>query len=187
MVLGVRISCIECHRSTNRSRGWLAQYIHIECFFPVWCQPHRMWIKCTETARLSEFTKRCGFIGALPNRSLLWGLEYFIIICRSIYPIPFPHQSTGLLIKVGAKTETCKLLYLGLYSLNGKTSYHQVSWSLEARRFCVIIIVSLWNLTGISAPLLPKCISNFRATKMYKPESRGFETSRDFVIRRESA
>ena len=54
-------------------------------------------------------------------------------------------------------------LYQGLYSLSGKTSYRQISWSLEAARLSVIMIVSHWNLTGISAALLPRCLSNFRA------------------------
>ena len=34
---------------------------------------------------------------------------------------------------------------LGLYSLSCKTSYRQISWSLEAARLGVIIIVALWN------------------------------------------
>ena len=51
----------------------------------------------------------------------------------------------------------------GLYSLRGKTCCCKISWSLEAARLNVMMIVSLWNLTGISAVLLPKCLSNFRA------------------------
>ena len=51
----------------------------------------------------------------------------------------------------------------GLYSLSGRTSYRQISWSLEAARLGVIMIVSLWNLTGISVALLPRCLLNFRA------------------------
>ena len=51
----------------------------------------------------------------------------------------------------------------GLYSLSGKTSYRQISWSLEAGRLGVIMIVSRWNLTCISAALLPRCLLNFRA------------------------
>ena len=54
-------------------------------------------------------------------------------------------------------------LELGLYSLSDKTSYRQISRSLEAARLGVIMIVSLWNLTGISAAVLPRCLSNFRA------------------------
>ena len=50
-----------------------------------------------------------------------------------------------------------------LYSQSGKTSYNQISRSLEAARLGVIAIVSLWNLTGITAALLPNCLSNFRA------------------------
>ena len=51
----------------------------------------------------------------------------------------------------------------GLYSLSGKTSYHQISWSLEAARLDVARVVSFWDLPGIWAALLPKCLSNFRA------------------------
>ena len=45
-----------------------------------------------------------------------------------------------------------------------KTSYRQILWSLDATRLGVIRIVSLWYLTGISAALLPRCLSNFRVT-----------------------
>ena len=48
--------------------------------------------------------------------------------------------------------------------------YCQISLSLEVARSNVIMMVSLWNLTGISAALtdmsealLPRCLSNFRA------------------------
>ena len=51
----------------------------------------------------------------------------------------------------------------GVYLLSGKTSYHERLWSLEAARLDVVIIVSLWNLTGISAALLSICLSNFTA------------------------
>ena len=51
---------------------------------------------------------------------------------------------------------------LGLYSLSGKTSYRQISWSLEAARLDVAMIVSLWNLTGTSAAALPRYLPNFR-------------------------
>ena len=57
----------------------------------------------------------------------------------------------------------CMTQTQGLYSLRGKTSYCQISRSLEAARLDVIIILSLWNVTGISAVLLPRCLSNFRA------------------------
>ena len=40
---------------------------------------------------------------------------------------------------------------LGIYSLSGETSYRQISWSLETAKLGVIMIVSLWNLTGIGS------------------------------------
>ena len=57
---------------------------------------------------------------------------------------------------------SCDLLIQGVYSLSGRTYCRQISWSLEATRVDVIIIVPLWNLTGISAALLPMCLSNFK-------------------------
>ena len=51
----------------------------------------------------------------------------------------------------------------GLYSLSSKTSYRQISYSLIAARLDVMIIVSLKNLAGISAALLPGYLPNFRA------------------------
>ena len=56
----------------------------------------------------------------------------------------------------------------GLCSLSCKTSYRQISWSLEAARMDVTMIVSLWNLTGISASLLSMCLSNFIAIGQVK-------------------
>ena len=46
-----------------------------------------------------------------------------------------------------------------IYSPNGKASYSEISWSLEASRLEVILNVSLWNLTNISAGLLSRCLS----------------------------
>ena len=53
----------------------------------------------------------------------------------------------------------------GLYSLSGKTSYRKISWSLEAARFVFRLFQSLWNLTTISAAMLPRCLSNFRTIR----------------------
>ena len=50
---------------------------------------------------------------------------------------------------------------LDFCSLSGGPPFRQIS--LKSRRLDVRIIVSLWNLTGISTALLPKCLSNFRA------------------------
>ena len=51
-----------------------------------------------------------------------------------------------------ANTGTINALVIqGLYSLSGQTSYRKISWSLEAPRLDVIMILSLWNLTGTSA------------------------------------
>ena len=54
-------------------------------------------------------------------------------------------------------------------SLSGRASYHKISWSLEALWLDVIIKITLCNLTGISAALLPRCLPNLRAIGKVKP------------------
>ena len=63
----------------------------------------------------------------------------------------------------------------GLYSLSDKTFYRQISWSLEEARFDVLMVVSLWNLTG--TPVAGKTVS----------KCGGFEASQDVAVRRPSA
>ena len=70
------------------------------------------------------------------------------------------------------------IFYLGLHSLSGKTSYHQISWSLEAARFGFKLFQSLWNLAGTSAALLPRCLSNLRAIR---PLEHPISRLRDFT------
>ena len=66
-----------------------------------------------------------------------------------------------------------------LYSESGKTYHWQISWSLDGARKDVIMILSLWNLTGV-------CQISGRLRKT-KPESRGIETLGDLVVWRPSA
>ena len=66
----------------------------------------------------------------------------------------------------------------GLYSLNGKTSYRKISWSLEGARFGFKLFQSLWNLAGTSAALLPRCLSHFRAIR---PLQHPISRLRDFT------
>ena len=84
-----------------------------------------------------------------------------------------PHSACGCLSTVSVH---------GLCSLSGKTPYRQISLSLVAARLDVILIEALWNLT-----LLPRCLSSSERLEKSNPESRGFETSRDFAVGRPSA
>ena len=76
-----------------------------------------------------------------------------------------------------------KVWILGPVSTSDKTSHRKISWSLEAARLVLEIIVLLWNLTGTSAALLPRCLSNFKKIVQFSINSRGFGTSRDLKIR----
>ena len=78
-------------------------------------------------------------------------------------------------------------MILGLYSLNGKTSYRQISWSLEAARLDVARSYrsEIWQ-----APRQQCCRGTCQISERlekFKPESRGFETSRDLAVRRLTA
>ena len=59
-------------------------------------------------------------------------------------------------------------LLLGLYSPSGRTSYRKISRSLEAARFGFKLFQVLWNWTGTSTTVLPRCLSNFRAMRSLK-------------------
>ena len=59
-----------------------------------------------------------------------------------------------------------------------KTSYRKISHSLEAVRFVIRIVWSLWNLAGPSAALLCGCVCQT------SKRCGNFETSRDSTIRR---
>ena len=76
--------------------------------------------------------------------------------------IQFPYVRTGL--KTLMEINSDRVTWIskepqGLYSLSGKTSYRQISWSLEAAGLDVAMVVSLWNLVSS----LPRYLPNFRA------------------------
>ena len=112
--------------------------------------------------RLSKQSRRRWF--ETPSRSLsLWRH------CNGAENVPMPWHHHGVwdvyraMPHMLAKLIIFGCIQLGLYSLSGKTTYCQISRSLEAAWLGVIMIVSLWNLTGISAAMLPRCLSSFRA------------------------
>ena len=79
--------------------------------------------------------------------------QLYILLCQDKYNV---HGNANYHIdKKVSEQNYLWTVTLGLYSLSGKTSYRQISWSLEAARLGVIIITPLWNLTGTSAALLP--------------------------------
>ena len=81
----------------------------------------------------------------------------------ALCPVAADSPAPSAVARAGTSAGTMIIKNLGLYSLSGKTSYRQTSWSLEAARLDVIMVPPLWNLTDISAALLPRCLSNFRA------------------------
>ena len=47
-----------------------------------------------------------------------------------------------------------------LLTLNHACCNSKISWSLETARFAFRLLQSVWNLTGTSAAVLPRCLSN---------------------------
>ena len=80
-------------------------------------------------------------------------------------------------------------MYLDFYSLSGKTSYLQISWNLEAAGLEVIMIVSPWNLTGISAALsIAEVPVKFKGDwKSLNVNLAALKTSQDLKVRDPSA
>ena len=76
--------------------------------------------------------------------------------------------------------EACSQVF---YSLSSKMSYWQNMQSHKAMRFGYKIVVSFWNLTGVSTALPPRCLSNFRKITHPKPISCCFKASWDLAVR----
>ena len=70
--------------------------------------------------------------------------------------IPKHNVHVQSFVTVGTQKRKWCGLHQSVYSLSGRTSHRNISRSLEAVRLDVTTIVSFWNLTGISAALLPK-------------------------------
>ena len=52
-----------------------------------------------------------------------------------------------------------------IHYADGRISAKWSPWSPEATRFGFRLVQSLWNVTGTSAAVLPRCLSNFRAIR----------------------
>ena len=55
-----------------------------------------------------------------------------------------------------------KIVYMGLYSLSGRTSRRKIT---RSQKYVVILFQSLWNVTGASVAALTRCLSNFRTIR----------------------
>ena len=154
------LSCLfpTAHWSLNHEGENLAHYIFKYIFLIVfWCRSYQssfkyknfasnisalvrvmLWHQKGETRELSQcqLCRHCK-IGIMVTPGFIW-----LLVCCWLHVVMGEVQ--------------------GLYSLNGKTSCHQISWCLEATRLGPIM-VSSWNLTGISAELLPGSLSRVRA------------------------
>ena len=64
------------------------------------------------------------------------------------------------------------------------TSYLKISWSLEAARLGVIITLSLLIMTASRKPYCRGACQISKRLEWYKPETRGFENSRNPAVRR---
>ena len=94
---------------------------------------------------------------------------YFFFSCCVQHQVIFDRDITRCLWgyhcpQITGTTLECEIWWVqGNYSGGGGGggSCRGVSWGLEAARFGVMLIVSLWSLTGTTAAL-PRCQSNFK-------------------------
>ena len=99
------------------------------------------------------------FYNALPHD----GGNNFVkpgILCAYLVRSWIKHPRSWVVRLFNSWRATCSTIttkaYQGLYSLSAKIAYRQMSWSLEAARLDVIMMVSPWN----SALVLVKCQGN---------------------------
>ena len=132
-------------------------FFHLECFTLVWFYWLLRWFIVKYKLMTSEVCTRSCF--QTEYRSHNWTYK------RQSLP------TTN--ITAGPDWSSCvSVLFLeehveGPVSLSDKTSYRKISWSIEAARFVFSIVRSLRNLTGISAGVLPRRLSNFKAIRWF--------------------
>ena len=93
---------------------------------------------------------------------LLYGIASVKVWCLAFYRVIQVNISLPIIHYFNHKGRHYLKLTLALYSPSVTTSYRQISWSLVTAGLDIALIVSLWNFTGISAALLPRCLSNCR-------------------------
>ena len=67
------------------------------------------------------------------------------------------------------------LVILGLYAISGRTSYHKISWSLEAVRLGFSLFHSPWKLLATQQQLCRYACQISQQYDHYDSQSRGFE------------
>ena len=123
------------------------------------------------TSRLGPGTRFCGC-----GFGTAWCFDKYVHYCHTVYSSIYLCLSVRFELSLGICTVPVSPTD---YSLSDKTSYRQISWSLEAARLDVIMIISLWNLAGISAAA--------KRSETFKHESCGFQAcgkTPDLAVRR---
>ena len=88
------------------------------------------------------------------NRYMTYTASYTLLDIKVAIPRCIPYQYNTI----------SRAHVFVIYSLCGRTFYRTISWVLQGARFVFKLLQSLWNLTGTSAAVLPRCLSNLRAT-----------------------
>ena len=142
--------------------------MHHGCNGDIMTSQHHDLKARVNSSRIMIYSKHWQIYIIYDGKSLQCGWHWWWIVLQAAiavmivraspvrYEITAAHTLNALGGQIGGQTK-------GLSPLSGKTSYHKISWSPEAARFGFRLFQSLWNLTGISAALHPRCLSNFRA------------------------
>ena len=98
---------------------------------------------------------------------LLYVIASVKVWCLAFYRVIQVNISLPIIHYFNHRDRHYLKLTLALYSPSITTSYRQISWSLVTAGLDIASIVSLWNLTGISAALLPRCLSTCRGIEKF--------------------
>ena len=161
MLVIFRSQCVNAARCTNALQTWIK---NVKCIkwrhnehHGVWNHQHLDCLLSSSFRRTSKKTSELRVTDFYPHKGP---------VTRKMFPLMTSSCEFSSFVRYVSLFKFPLLCYIpiqGIYSLSGRTSYRKISWSLEAARLGVIMIPSLWDLTGISAALLPRCLSNFKA------------------------
>ena len=115
-------------------------------------------------------------------------IRAFVYICKRIpghykhYPMYVNHLQDETLWIINLPKQYLITQYLGVNSLTRRKSYRKISWKHEAAWMDVMMVASLWNLTGILAALPLR--SNIRPIGKVSTRISRLRVFRDLTVRR---
>ena len=152
-VFSIELPSKDTHNSFRSSGAYIHQQINHHWF--------RQWLVAWTAP--SHYLNQCRNIVNLTQRNKLqWNFYRYSYILIEENPFQNVVWKMAAILPWPQCVNSPKKHHTGSISISKETSYCKVLQSLKAMRFLFKIVLSVWNLTGTLAALLPRYQSNLK-------------------------